>query len=72
MSNYQEELFELFEPGEDIEVFSSTEELIDKCEYYLSHDSEREKIAKNGYNKVNSVHTINMRVKEMLMKISSW
>lgn len=52
LSNPQTELCESFNVGEDFETFSSIEECIDKIKYYLDHNSERERIARNGYNKV--------------------
>ena len=35
-------------PGEDMVIFRTTEELLDKIAYYLSHEDEREKIAAHG------------------------
>jgi len=49
LTNYQEDLFEYFEDGRDLLVYSSMEEALDKCRYYLSHESEAEKIRQNGY-----------------------
>lgn len=69
ISNYQEELLDYFEPGVDIEIYSSIDELCDKCEYYLAHDDVREKIALNGYNRVKSSHTVDIRIAEMLSQI---
>lgn len=40
--------------------------MLDKIEYYLSHDAERQKIAENGWKKVCSGHTYEKRIKEML------
>lgn len=51
LTDYCEELKDLFELGKEIETFKTSEELIDKIDYYLKHDSEREKIAKNGHAK---------------------
>lgn len=66
MTNYQTELSELFEIGVDLEAYSSMEELIDKCDYYLSHEEERQKIARNGYEAVKKNHTYLSRIKAMI------
>lgn len=66
LSNYQEEIEDYFTIGEDIEVFSSEEELVDKAGYYLEHDEIREKIARNGYEKVRKYHSYDERVKQMI------
>lgn len=66
MTNYQAELPEYFEIGVDLEAYSSLEELVDKCAYYLSHEEERKQIAFNGYRKVCGQHTYAHRVKAML------
>lgn len=52
LTNYQEELDDLFVIGEEIEVFHNLEELHDKCSYYLTHENERIRIAINGYKKI--------------------
>lgn len=52
LSNYQEELEELFVPGKDIILYNSFEEMEDKIKYYLSHENERIKIGINGYYRV--------------------
>lgn len=44
-----------FIPGEHFIAFNSIEDAINKAEYYLSHSSEREKIALNGYEKAKSL-----------------
>lgn len=66
MTNYQQEIPEMFEVGKDLEVYTSLEELQEKCAYYLEHDEERIKIALNGYNKTKKYHDINIRMKNML------
>jgi spore maturation protein CgeB len=52
ISNYQQELSELFEPDKDLVIYESRADLMNKIEYYLSHDDERESIARNGQAKV--------------------
>ena len=69
ISNYQTELSEHFEPGHDLETYSSMEELADKCAYYLAHEEQRKKIAGNGYEKVKKYHTYEIRVQELLERI---
>ena len=68
MTNYQAELPELFEIGHDLEAYSSLEELVEKCDYYLNHEDERRKIAENGYRKVCERYTYYHRINEMLSK----
>lgn len=69
LTNYQEELEDMFEIGVDIETYSNHEELIDKCSYYLSHEDERANIAQNGYNKVKNNYRYIHRIKDMLKVI---
>ena len=58
-----------FNIGEDLETYSSIEELVDKCAYYLNHEDERASIALNGYKKVCENHTHYHRLKQMLSVI---
>ena len=57
MTNYQEELEDLFRIGTDLEAYGSPEELEEKCAYYLTHEEERQRIAANGYRKAAESHT---------------
>lgn len=66
LTNYQQELGELYEIGKDVEVFTSKEELADKAAYYLTHDEERQKIAGNGYEKTRALHTYETRISQMI------
>lgn len=66
ITNYQAELPEHFNIGEDLEAYTSLDDLIGKCEYYLSHDKERKEIAHNGFEKVKKYHTYDIRLTQML------
>jgi spore maturation protein CgeB len=66
ITNYQAELPEHFNIGEDLEAYSSLDDLMGKCEYYLSHDKERREIAHNGFEKVKKYHTYDIRLTQML------
>jgi hypothetical protein len=51
-------LLDLFEDGEEIVTYQpyDVEDIVSKVKYYLENKEEREKIAKNGYQKVISEH----------------
>lgn len=66
LSNYQEDFFDFFIPGEDMVLFDSCEDAVNKCDYYLKHEKDRQQIAANGYGKVKEYHTYEKRLKEML------
>ncbi len=69
MTNFQEELEDMFVIGEDLECYSSLDELIEKCRYYLSHEEERAAIARRGYEKVCAAHTHIHRMNQMLKNL---
>ena len=66
LTNWQEELPELYEPGLEAEYFGSKEELLDKAGYYLEHDEERAEIAGRGYERTKAEHTYDRRIAEMI------
>ncbi|MBQ8923210.1 MAG: glycosyltransferase [Lachnospiraceae bacterium] len=66
ISNYQSEIPEYFNPGEDIVLFESVPDLLDKIGYYLEHEDERIRIAKSGYEKVKKEHSYDVRLPKML------
>lgn len=66
ITNYQPEILDLFVPGEDIVIYDSIPDLVNKIYYYLDNDQERARIASNGYNKVKHLHTYEKRLEYML------
>ena len=49
LTNYQEELPELYEPGTEVETFSSVEEMRDKAAWYLDHENDGRGIILAGF-----------------------
>lgn len=66
ISNYQPELLDLFEPNVDLVMYESTNDLIEKIDFYLNHESERLSIAKHGQETVEKHHTYNQKVNHIL------
>lgn len=62
LSDYQQELADLFVDGEDMVLFHDDEDMLNKVEYYLDHDKERREIAVNGQ----------IKVKEMFDYKNAW
>ena len=52
LSNFQSDFLIDFVPGEDFVYYENKEDMMEKIEYYLSHEKERKEIALNGYQKV--------------------
>lgn len=65
LSNYQADFYDVFVPGEDIVLYESLDDMIEKCKYYIKHEKERQQIADNGYGKIVSGHTYDIRFKEI-------
>lgn len=66
LTNYQEELEDLFVIGKEIEVFRNIDELKEKCSYYLTHERERLTIAMNGYKKVRDCFSYPHQLQKMI------
>ena len=69
LTNYQEEIPEFLEIGEDIAVYESEAECIELINYFLTHDDEREAMAHNAYTKVKNSHTYMIRMAQILTKV---
>ncbi|MBO5166783.1 MAG: glycosyltransferase [Lachnospiraceae bacterium] len=69
LTNYQSEIPEYFEIGTDLECYENTAELLEKVQFYLTHDDIRQAIAENGYQKVKAQHTYIHRVLQILKTV---
>ncbi len=66
ITNYQSEIPEFFEIGNDMVVYESIDDLISKTNYYLSHEEKRLEIAQNGYNKVKNQYQFKFKILSIL------
>jgi spore maturation protein CgeB len=66
LTDYCEEVFDLFEVGQEIEVFRSSRELSEKVHYYLGHDAERLAIARRGNERFRASHTWRARIEQLI------
>lgn len=66
LSNWQEEIPDLFVEGKEIATYKTPEELVDKADYYLRHDNERLRIAVSGYQKVKDHYTWEHRLEKVI------
>ena len=66
LSNFQSELPEYFESGIHLDTYAGMEELLEKCNYYLSHEKQRKEIAINALEEIKSKHTYDIRVEQLL------
>ena len=70
LADRTEEHGECFEEGSEAEFFSSSDELLDKARYYLSHETERARIALGGYTRsVTSGYSYDDRVAAVLSEL---
>ena len=75
LSNYQPELVEYFSYGEDMVVYESMEDAVEKCRFYLENDDLRKEIAQRGRRRVLEEHNLPNKVREMMRTagiIQSW
>lgn len=66
LTNFQAEMPELFEMGEDFIVYESIEDMYEKAKFYLLHDAERECIARHGYETVKKYYTFAQQLEKIL------
>ena len=66
LTNYQADFGGCYVPGEDFVYYESREDLIQKIDYYLTHEEERAAIAESGFQRTAANHTYRHRVEEIL------
>ncbi len=71
LTNWIPTIEEFFEDGKHLVLYRSPEEMIDKANYYITHDEAREKIAAAGCEEVLAKHTFKHRVDTMLQALKT-
>jgi spore maturation protein CgeB len=66
LSDIRPELKRYYDIGKEIETYTSASELVEKIDYYLSHNEERNAIAQRGYMKTMKYHTYTKRLETLL------
>ncbi len=66
ITDWKQNLHEMFEPGVDLVAYRTPEECADLIQYYLEHDQEREAIARAGQERTLREHTYSHRMQELL------
>ena len=69
LSNYQPDFADCYNDGEDYVSYYSKEDMLEKIEYYLSHEKERQEIAEKGFRRTQEEHTYEHRLEEMFRQI---
>ncbi|MDL2301843.1 DUF3880 domain-containing protein, partial [Lachnospiraceae bacterium OttesenSCG-928-D06] len=69
LSNYQEELVENYVDGEEVVVYESYVDAMEKATYYLKHKETREQIRKNGYIKTCASFNMDTQIKTILKNV---
>jgi hypothetical protein len=65
ITDKKKNLKDMFKTDQEVVVYTDSEYLVNKVKYYLSHDDEREKIAKAGQKRTLKEHTYFTRMKEL-------
>lgn len=66
ITNYQTELTDYFEPDADLVYYTSEEDLLEKVDFFLTHEKDRQEIAHNGLQKIIRYHNYPERLLQML------
>jgi spore maturation protein CgeB len=66
LTDAKDNLAELFEPGREVAVYASEDELVAQVEHYLAYEEERAAIAAAGQRRALAEHTYTHRMRELL------
>ncbi len=66
LTDVRQDLFNVYQPGYEIATYTSPHDLIEKIQYYLHHEEERQEIALRGLKRTVTEHTYHHRVSSLL------
>ena len=66
LTNYQADLFRHFEPGVHFDYFTDETDLLQKIDYYLTHEDERITISENAKEIIKLNHNLTNYLQEMI------
>ncbi len=69
LSYYVEGLERCYQIGEEIQLYASPDDLINKIRYYLKHEDEREIIAQRGWKRTLAEHTMEKRFQQIFEQV---
>src|SRR5690242_13883495 len=72
VTDWKENLHEMFEPGKEVVAYRTPEECVDLVEYYLDHDEERKAIAHAGQERTLRQHTYYQRMQELMAIVQKY
>jgi spore maturation protein CgeB len=68
LTEYAPDYLEYFKENKEIVFFKSKDEMLQKIDYYLKNEKEREDIAKNLYNKITKNYGMYNELKDFILK----
>jgi len=71
ITDYEEQIEELFEVGKEVICYRHIDEIQDLVDYYLKHENERNRIAQKGYERVMRDHAYGSRMKFIIETMRS-
>lgn len=72
ITDYREQMENMFDIGEEIICYKNNEEIPDLIRHYLNHGKEREAIVRKGRERVLKCHTWTHRMSEILSVMKEW
>jgi len=72
ITDFKDNLNEIFKIGEEIECYQNGDELLNKIDFYIKNEGKRKEIAQNGQKRTLTEHTYENRMKELITIINKY